>query len=328
MDEARVSGDALKFHKGGDFCFMKVAVIFALVLFSTILAAGADFSYTSTRKTTGGTMAAAAGNAASGSTKYYYKGRKMKVDNGATAEILDFDARTITTVNSAQKTYVVRSFDDVGAQASQVPAKIEVKETGQKKTVNGFSASELMLTMDVDSPQTRQMGKMQMEMDLWLSPDVPGAADMRAFYQKNTANFPWAAMSGGNQSMTAGIADMQRKIAEMNGVPVEQVVKIRMAGGGSAAPAPATPQMSPAQAAQMQEAMAKLKALQAQGGPAAAAAAQAMARMGNVPGAPGAAPAGGGTSMMEITMDSSDFSNSPIPDSVFAIPAGYQKTER
>ena len=81
------------------------------------------------------------------------------------------------------------------------------------------------------------------------------------------------------------------------------------------------PQMSAAQQAQMAAAMEKLKAMQSQGGPGAAAAAQAMARMGGMP-SPGAS-----SSMMEITTDSSDFSTASIPDSVFAIPAGYQKVD-
>jgi hypothetical protein len=36
----------------------------------------------------------------------------------------------------------------------------------------------------------------------------------------------------------------------------------------------------------------------------------------------------GGGALVEITMESGDFSTNPIPDSVFAIPAGYQKVER
>jgi hypothetical protein len=35
-----------------------------------------------------------------------------------------------------------------------------------------------------------------------------------------------------------------------------------------------------------------------------------------------------GGSMFETTMESSNFSSSPIPDSVFAVPAEYQQTER
>ena len=265
-------------------------------------------------------MAAMAGNAANGTTKNYFKGQKMKADMGDSAVILDFDAETITTINNAQKSVTVKKFSDVAASTGDVTAKIDVKETGQTKTVNGMKASELVMTMDINSPQMAAMGKMQMEMDMWISKDAPGAAELRKFYQKNMAKFPWAALAGGgNQGMQQGLADLQRKIAEMDGVPVEQIVKIKMAGGAAA---PAMPQMNAQQSAQMAEAMAKLQELQKQGGPQAAAAAQAMSRMGAMQGR-GAAPAGSSNSMIEMTMDSTDFSTSSVPDSVFAIPAGY-----
>ena len=94
-------------------------------------------------------------------------------------------------------------------------------------------------------------------------------------------------------------------------MPLLQTVKAKAAGGG-------------AQAAQMQPAMAQaraqMEAMIKQGGPQAAAAQQALARMGGA--------SSGGGSLFEMTMESSDFSTSGIPDSVFAIPAGFQKVER
>ena len=114
------------------------------------------------------------------------------------------------------------------------------------------------MTMDVDVPQARQMGKMRMEMDLWLSTDVPGIGELKSFYQKNMERFPWAAPTGdgGNHGIQAGVAQMQRKLAEMGGVQVESVMKMKSAGGAGA---PAMPQMTPAQQAQMQAAMARLQ---------------------------------------------------------------------
>jgi hypothetical protein len=307
---------------------MKAATLLTAILLTAALTAQADFSYTTTRTTTGGAIASVAGAANDTSpSKYYFKGQKMKVDSGATATILDFGAQTLTTVSNSLKTVTVQNFSDIptAGRQSDVTAKIDVKETGQKKTINGFSASELVMTIEIDSSQMgqaskTQVGKMQMEMDMWLSPDVPGAGELRTFYQKNAAKFPWAALSGGgNQGMQAGMAELQRKIAEMNGVQVLQVVKVKSAGGAAA---PAMPQMSAEQSAKMKDAMAQLEALQKQGGPAAAAAAQAMARMGSMGG--GTAPAGAASgSLMEITMESTDFSTSSIPESVFAIPAGY-----
>jgi len=193
-------------------------------------------------------------------------------------------------MNNTAKTYTVRNFSDLtGTGSIGANVKIDVKETGQKKMVNGFMASEIVMTMQADSPQPSPMGQMQMEMDLWVSPDVPGSAPM---------------------------ADMQFKMASLHGVTVESIVRMKSASGAAG-----MPQMSGAQSDQMAKARVRLEALIARGGAGAAAAKMALDRM------PGGSPAGGSGSgaMIEITSDSSDFSTAAITDSVFAIPAGYQK---
>lgn len=267
-----------------------------------VLAAGgfarADFSYSMGRK--GGTESA---------TKNYLKGQKMLVETGRTSILMDFDAQTVTTINKSNQTYSVQKFSDMGAS---IPADIQadVKSTGQKKVVNGFNASEVVMTMQIDASQARPGMKMQMEMDIWVSPDVPGAGELRSFYQKNMSRFPWAAlMQGGNSGMQKAMGDLQRKMAEMNGIPVLEVIKMKPVGG---------PAMTDAQAAQMAQARARLEEMQKQGGQQAQIAAQALARMGGA----------SGGSMMETTMESSGFSTAPIPDSVFAIPAGYRQGDK
>ena len=144
-------------------------------------------------------------------------------------------------------------------------AKIDVKETGQKKTINGYNASELILTMEMDSPASAQMGKMQMEMDMWLSSGRPGVGEMRAFYQKNMSRFPWAAMAAAETRACrrrGGIAAQDGRDERRAGAAGDEDEGRRGRGG-----APAMPQMTPDQMAQMKDAMARL---QAQGGPGAA----------------------------------------------------------
>src|SRR5271154_581381 len=271
------------------------------------VAARADFSYTSTRK---GTGAGQSGEV----TKHYLKGQKMMLDSGNRVILVDFDAQTVTTIHTAQKTYTVSKFADLGQTLQQTGVDItaDVKETGQTKVINGFNASEMVMTMQIDTPQTQQAGmKMQMEMDIWFSADVPGSQEQKAFYQKNMTHFPWAAMAqGGNPSIQKALVDLQRKLAGLNGVPVLEVVKMKSGGND-------------AQAAQSQQGMtqarARLEEMQKQGGPGAAAAAQALARMGG---------ASGGGSLFESTIESGNFMTSPIPDSVFAIPAGYNQVDK
>lgn len=219
---------------------MRTTILLALTL-CLGAAAHADFSYTSTRKTTGGMMASMGGAATAPQTsKLYFKGQKMKTDTGTTATILDFEAQTITTLNSTQKTYTVTGFNDVaaGARQAEIEAKVDIRETGQKKTINGYNASELVMTMEVDSPQARQMGPMQMEMDMWISPDVPGYREMHDFYERNANKFPWASLTASTgPGMQKAMADMMKKMAAMHGVQVESVMRMKSAGGAPGSPA-------------------------------------------------------------------------------------------
>src|SRR5215469_4562350 len=160
---------------------MTAPKLYVLAL-ATAAIAHADFSYTTTTK--GPVMPGANLDQTS---KHYLKGDKMMTDVGNTAMIIDFNAQTVTRIDKANKTYSVSKVSDLASgQDAKVEMSGDFKETGQHKTINGFNASQAILSMQVDTPQGPQPGmKMQMEMELWLSPDVPGYAEMEAFYKRN-----------------------------------------------------------------------------------------------------------------------------------------------
>lgn len=313
--------------------FHKPILISTLALAAT-LTAQADFSYTTTAKATGGAMAAMAGAAMNQTATTYIKGDKYASVGGAMSSIIDFGAQTVTIINNTAKTYTVKKFSDLAAGGAAVTdATADVKETGQKKTINGFNCSEVLLTMNIDMTMGRgaPVMKMGLEVHMWISPDVPGAGSLRDFYKKNSGNFPWAALASaqggtGNESVQKALSTMQRKMAEMDGAPVEQLVIVKSADTGTQmAQMPAMPQMTPDQQAQMQAAMSKMQGMQAQGGAQASAAQQAMAMMSAMGRGPAAGGGAGNGSLIEITMDESKFSTDAVPDSVFAIPAGYKQ---
>jgi hypothetical protein len=283
------------------------------ILVLTAAASGialADFSYTTTTKLPSGIKAAAGGEHTS---KTYLKGQKMMMDSGSSATILDFEAQTITHVDNSRKTYSVSKFGDMGQalQKSGAAIAIDVKETGQRKTINGYNASEVVLTADVAMASTGAAGmKMHMEIHNWISPDVPGSQEMRAFYQKNGDRFPWTAMAGsgrGDQSLQQAMLDIRRKMSAMKGVTVLQVMKMGVGGND-------------AQTAQMQQGMVaareRLEEMKRQG-KLPPQLEQQLAKM---------QAASGGGSLNETTIESTGFSSTPIPDSVFAVPAGYQQS--
>ena len=304
---------------------MKTAHL-AILALACSFAARADFSYSQTRKSASGMMAGAMGGQ-NQVTKTYFKGQKMKIDSGPTAHIFDFEAQTVTNINNTDKSYTVTKFSDLGhaMQATGASVSVDVKETGQHKQVNGFNASQVIMTMSMDGMGGPSAGmKMQVEMEMWISPDVPGAKEARAFFDKNGERFPWSALAGGagNPSMQKSMAEVQRKMSALHGMPVMQVMRVK---AGGAEMSQAQQQMQQAQSdPRMAQAMAQLEAMKKQGGAQAAAAEQAMARMGAMRGMAGAG-AGGGGALMEVTTESGDFSTSSIPDDVFSIPASYQK---
>ncbi|HVW09060.1 MAG TPA: hypothetical protein VHC90_10795 [Bryobacteraceae bacterium] len=311
--------------------FRTAAPLCAIALAAT-LTAHADFSYSKSQKVTGGSMAAMAGSAANRDGKSYFKGDKVAEVNGDSTIVLDFGAQTITTINNAAKTYKVQKFSDVAAASSSPDVSVNIQDTPNTKTINGYNAKESLVTVDVDMQMGRGQGmtmKLQAEIEVWRATDVPGSAQLREFYQKNAANFPWAAMmgAGGNQSIQQALTQLQKKLAESDGMVVEEVIRVKPAGGGAPqmAQMPQMPQMTPEQQAKMQAAMAQMQAMSKQGGPQAAAAQQAMAAMAGMGRGPAAAGGGASNALIEMTIDNTGFSTEPVPDSVFVVPSDYKK---
>lgn len=290
---------------------MKTTRILILTLAVAALA-HADFSYTQTTKTS--QAMGGMGGGAPQVTKFYFKGSKMASEMGDTVHIMDFSNGTMTSIDKAAKTYTVQKISDMmPAGAPPITPQIDMKETGQKKMVNGFNCTQVMMNMSMEVAMgARGSMKMNLDSEMWVSPDVPGWQSMRDFYQKNGNAF--AQMGGGNPSMQAAMQQIEKKMIQVNGFPVQRIMRMRPGGGG----APGMPAMNDAQNAQMAQARARLQAMIDQGGPQADAARQALARL---PGGGGGAP--GGAPLFETTMDSSGFSSASIPDAVFAIPAGF-----
>ncbi len=281
---------------------MRIIIHFTLMLLlaSTCFA---DFRYITTVKTTG-----PAGGAVS---KHFVKGNKMKVDTGNTVMISDFDAQTLTMVNHTAKTYRVTPLAQAGAalEKSGMEVKADVKDTGVKKQIAGFNCRQIIMTMTMGG-QPGQGGppmQMNMENEMWISNEVPGASELKAITARMAER--GIVSGGGNPQMTRMMADMQKQLAKSGGgVSVLQIT--RMKAGDD--------ERSRQMQAQMQAMKTQMEAMKKKGGPQAEAMEKAFSAMGG---------ASGGKYLMEITTESSGFSTESIPASEFAIPAGYKKAE-
>ena len=139
-------------------------------------------------------------------------------------------------------------------QDVQVDFKVDVQRTGKKDKVNGYEAEEWIITLTAvpkDKKSGESAGAYNMKLDSWYSTQVPGQAEVTAYYRK------WGEKMGLDpqmQSMASGlmaghadaIREMAAKMKDLKGVPVRSTMTMDMGGG-----------MTPEQQAEMDKARAE-----------------------------------------------------------------------
>lgn len=265
------------------------------------------------------------------------------------AEIIDLDRRTITTVNFEKRTYSEMTFDQMKQMMEDASNKMSqrqpqdsgkanldldasVKDTGLRKTINGMDAHQVIMTMSMTAsdPQTGQAGAMKMNSEMWISKDVPGAAEMREFYKRMAKELDWAPTGMGAMMNRPDIAKAMAKMVaaggKMEGTPVQQIVRIGVTGdgdpsdtqAGSARPSAPRPSVSDALSGALGGKLGGFGGFgkkKKQDAPAADSQANDA----------GSAQAAG--SLMEMTIDNTGFSTSGVDASLFAVPADFKKVE-
>ncbi len=322
----------------------------------------ADFSYQQNTQITGGSLAAVMKIAGAFSKQarepmtshIYVQGHRMAHVSSHFAEITDADRETITHVDLDHKTYSVMTFAQLKQQMEQMSAevkkqadankendqsdgkqidaqlKVSAKDTGQKKDIDGLSARQVVLNMDVQGtdPKTGQTGAMQIRSDMWMAP-VQGYEQVRDL-QKLIAEKIGFIPSGGvlpfnRPDVMKDLGEAMREISKVDGMPVETVMSVGGSGTGEASTAAAATAPSPAESARA-AAMSKLAGLGGFGGfgrkkknqdqPASAPASDS-----STP------PAGASAVLIEMTTHSNDFSTAPVNGSVFDVPVGFKQVE-
>jgi hypothetical protein len=291
------------------------------------------------------------------------KGNRMVHRGADTAQIIDLDAETITRINFEAKTYSVITFaqmkqamDDAAKKmqerqkGSQADMQFEVslKDTGAKKVIVGLETHEVVMTLKMKGSDEKSgtKGSMDMVTDMWLAPNVPGYDEVRAFYKRMGEKLNWT--PGGNPMMASrpdmakAMAEMYKEGSKMDGMPVFEVVNMggTMEGmpqnpnSAEAAPAQSSTQAAPAQSSDSQPTsiggalggalagrfgLGKKKKTQTDDSQTATG---SQAQPTN-----GSQPTSGSASLMEMTIEMSNFSSSSVDGSKLEVPAGFSKVE-
>jgi hypothetical protein len=190
--------------------------------------------------------------------------RKMTV-NDSTGQIVDLDEEKIYELDMKGKSYKVTTFAQMrqrieearerAAKAPREPSEpaparqqqgqqpemevdFAIKESGQKKNINGFDCREVVMTIT-----TRQKGKtldeaggMVMTSNMWLTPKIPAMKEITDFeiryaQKMSSALFPggaeqMAAMSAMYPGMKEAMGRFQKENVNMDGTAVLTVTSM------------------------------------------------------------------------------------------------------
>ncbi len=272
---------------------------------------------------------------------------------------INFEKKEYSVMTFAEmKAFLEKTVMKTGSGPSDTSIDIDVKETGKTDTINGLPAKEVLMSMKFEStnPQTGQKGEMRMEMSNWMTPKLPGYDEVADFHKRMAVKMDMAAMFGGAQpGMGKGMAAAAKKMALMDGVPVLQIMRMMPTDPEQIKQMEQQQQAQAQQAAQPQPSGGQV-AGEAAGQAAAGAVAGRLGRIGGLgsaglgglggmrrkkaeeppPPPPPAAPAAGApaepsrgsfsseASLMEMTIESKNYSNSGVDDSMFAVPGGFK----
>jgi hypothetical protein len=302
-----------------------ILAILALSLLA--VPAAADVTYEEVTKMGGMMKMMGMGKPTTSTTRL--KGEFLRTDNGEQATIIDLAGEKILTLDNKKKTYSVMTFAEMKQKMSEAMAKmqgkkaeksaegsdvsmksdVKVTETGRSETIQGLACKQYLmeLALTVQSEKEKQSGTMSTLMEMWMAKDVPGSAEVNAFYRRmaektGTASIGQAWAAGAQGQNQAFGADMQKMADEMKKMDGHAMRSVMYMGDPEAA---------------KKEALGEKPAEPEGGG--GGGLAEMMKKMQG-----GGGQGGGGGVMMKMTTETTKVSTGPIDPSVFAVPSDYK----
>jgi hypothetical protein len=376
----------------------KVAALGIILLASRLTYA--DASYQETSQITGGSMMAPLKSIsflsksmrdafAPITTTTMIHGNQKAVVGKDSTEIIDLDKEIVTHIDNVRKTYTVMTFAQMRQAFEQMPKQIQqaqdqakqepqaqqpksdvktsfdvsVKNTGVTKQVNGFTAQEQIVTLqmhatDANAPPTDAVNSVTyvVTTDAWITPDPPEVKEIQDFdkrygqklmegvdmsalkaqmtqMQNSSQNPGLSQMFAGKPGSADAMAEMGKEMAKLQGTRVMEVTKMGGSGTGPGAAQNSAQTSDPAPAATPPSSNGSMAGMlgSALGGSALG----GFHRKKTPPPSDSTTTtttASDGTQttsavLMEMTLQKSNFSQAPVSSSSFEIPSGFKKVD-
>jgi len=271
-------------------------------------------------------------------------GDKMRTDNDDRVQITDVAAEKIYELDVKKKTYTVMTFEEMrkrmeqalaGAKAKteEAPKKdgqdiaasasVKVTDTGNQQPIAGYASRQYLLQTDLNlkDKESGQQGTISSVMDVWLTKDAPGGAEINAFHMKmaqkmGTTELGRQMFQASQQNDYAeGMKRLGTELRKLEGFGMRTVFYM---GSAEAAKADA---LAAAKAPPAAEAPAKKEEDKKQGGGLGG----LLSRMKTASGGEGQGGQGG--IMSKMTMETVSIDVKPIDPSFFKVPEDFKQVE-
>ena len=188
------------------------------------------------------------------------KGDRKATWKGETGQIVDLNEEKVYDIDVRNKTYAVTTFAELRRQmeearkkaaaqappetgqppaqagAPQVEIEVDLKESGQKRVVNGFDAREVVMTITVHEKgkTLATSGGFVITSNTWLTSSIAGMAEVAAFDRRYAEKLSSPLMLDAQQlamvlamypMMREALAKLEAANVNMNGTAVSTVVK-------------------------------------------------------------------------------------------------------
>ncbi len=301
-------------------------------------------------------------------TTRYIKGDRMRSDDSdGRIQIIDLAGRRMISIDPQKKTYTEITFDEMKASLDKVSqqmnqqqktetkdasgkpqdvnAKVNAKVTvtpgtGGSRQIQGVTTNEMKVQIDMEVQAQQQnpppgqsgqaSGTMTTVVDSWVAPTVPGYEEVTAFYQRMAKDVNWIPPSNIHidPRVSQGMDEVQKNSSAYKGLPLLQYLSMTMvAAPGNGADASSSTQNGNAQPANSNDSTptsasdAMVKGLGGLFGKRKKKD-DDQANPNNPP--PPSTPG----SLIEMTIEVTNFSNSALDGTLFEIPEGYTRVKQ
>lgn len=323
----------------------------------------ADFSYQELTRITGGSMAGAmkfvgkmgGGGLNNVESQVYLQGDKMARVDERSSTIIDLAVETITNVDLKNQRYSVVTFAQMKQAMEQAQAKaqaemekarrknpdanveisysVDIQDPNRSETVAGYNAKEmiLLITANVEDADENRSGAMNVATNMWLTKDVDGYRELQDFHKRMAEKLDWSPnsqmLSGMQQGFQMGdaMAKLQEHAASMEGIAVKQVMRM----GGTAEGLEQVSSSDQQEVAEANEQSSLKQGLKGAfgGGLGGFGRKKKKKKEPEPSGDTGAMKASQAGVLIEMTMESSNFSSAPVPEEKLRVPAGFKQVE-